>query len=45
MHDLQDSELKHHKHREDLIPGTTKGPKGKPLRTKSGTTYTYEVSG
>ncbi|MFB8310299.1 hypothetical protein ACFC5T_17250 [Streptomyces sp. NPDC055961] len=43
-HDMQDTELKHHEHREDLFPEVTKGPEDKPLRTEGGTTYTYEVS-
>ncbi|MDW4912557.1 hypothetical protein [Streptomyces californicus] len=43
-HDMQDTDLKHHDHREDLVPWVTKGPKDKPLRTGGGTTYTFEVA-
>ncbi|WP_331759361.1 hypothetical protein [Streptomyces anulatus] len=43
-HDMQDTDLKYHEHREDLIPWATKGPKDKPLRTGGGTTYTFEVA-
>ncbi|MFF4041286.1 hypothetical protein [Streptomyces sp. NPDC001816] len=32
-HDMQDSELEHHEHREDLILEATKGPKDKPVRS------------
>ncbi|MEV8334312.1 hypothetical protein [Streptomyces niveus] len=42
-HKLDDSDLKYHEHREDLLPGATKGPKDKPLREQGGTTYKFET--
>ncbi|WP_326654997.1 hypothetical protein [Streptomyces sp. NBC_01750] len=40
-HRLDDDDLKHHEHREDVIPFKIKGPADKPLRVKGGTTFVF----
>uniref|UniRef100_UPI003F4975B2 hypothetical protein n=1 Tax=Streptomyces chartreusis TaxID=1969 RepID=UPI003F4975B2 len=42
-HKLADDDLKHHSHREDVMPFKIKGPADKPLRVKGGTTYTFDI--
>lgn len=39
---LGDDALRHHEHRDDVVPLTIKGPKDKPLRMRGGTTFTFD---
>ncbi|MFR9675784.1 hypothetical protein [Streptomyces sp. TR02-1] len=40
---LRDDDHEHHEHREDLMPFQVRGPAGKPLRTRPGRTFTFDV--